>query len=77
MEYMEFIRYAAPMFLAVGVAWGSVKVGLNGTKEKVKQVETELDQHKLAYYKDSRQIVKTLASVEAKVDLLIAHKIKE
>ncbi len=77
MEYMEFVRFAAPMFLAIGVAWGGVRVGLNGTKEKVKQVETELDQHKEMYYKDSRQIVKTLASLETKVDLLIQHKIKE
>ena len=76
-DYMEFIRYASPMILAVGVAWGSVKVGMNGQKEKLKEVDKELNEHKEAYYKDSRQIVKTLASLETKVDLLIDHKIKE
>ena len=77
MEYMDMIRMGAPMLLAIGAAWGTVKVQMNGTKDKVKQVETELDQHKEAYYKDSRQIVKTLASLETKVDLLIQHKIKD
>jgi len=77
MEYMELIRFASPMLLAVGVAWGSVKVGLNGQKEKVKEIDKELNQHKEAYYKDSRQIVKSLSSLETKVDLLIQHKIKE
>jgi len=77
MEYMELIRFASPMLLAVGVAWGSVKVGLNGQKEKVKEIDKELNDHKEAYYKDSRQIVKSLSSLETKVDLLIQHKIKE
>ena len=77
MEYMELIKMVGPWVFAGGAAWGGIKVGLNGQKETLNKVRDDLDDHIDEYNKDSRTIVKSLASLETKVDLLIDHKIKD
>ncbi len=62
---------------AGGAAWGGIRAGLNGQRKQLENVRTDLAIHVETYHKDSRLIVKTLGSLEAKVDLLIDHKIKE
>jgi hypothetical protein len=39
MEYMEVIKMLGPWVFAGGAAWGGIKVGLNGQKEKLDDVE--------------------------------------
>ena len=43
-----------------GVAWGSVRQALNGTRERVKRIESEHDDHK-----------DRLARIETKIDILL------
>ena len=77
MEFMALAKMMGPWVFAGGAAWGGIKVGLNGQKEQLAKVSNELDAHVEVYHKDARKIVKTLSSLETKVDLLIEHKIKE
>ena len=62
---------------AAGVAWGGVKMGLNGQKEKLDKVSRDLADHLNTYAEDREEVVRTLTRVETKVDLLIDHKIKD
>ncbi len=77
MEYMVIIKMFAPWVIAGATAFGGVKVGLNGQRQRLNSLDTRLDAHVQQYHADSRLIVKTLSSLETKVDLLVSHKIKE
>ena len=77
MEYIAIFKMIGPWVFAGGAAWGGIRAGLNGQRKQLENVRTDLAIHVEAYHKDSRLIVKTLGSLEAKVDLLIDHKIKE
>ncbi len=77
MEYLVIIKMVAPWVIAGATAFGGVKVGLNGQREKLNGVATRLDTHIEAYHKDSRTIVRSLSSLDTKVNLLVQHKIKE
>ncbi len=77
MEYMAIIKLIAPWVIAGATAFGGVKVGLNGQRRRLDSLDNKLDIHVRQYHQDSRMIVKTLSSLETKVDLLVSHKIKE
>jgi hypothetical protein len=77
MEYLAMIKLFGPWLIAGGVAYGGVRAGLNGQKKGLDKVTTKLDNHIDDYHEDSRTIVRSLSSLETKVDLLIDHKIKE
>lgn len=62
MDYMELIRIGIPL-LAIGGAWGGAKVALNGTRSRVHNLEVKSDDH-----------ITRLASIEAKVDILLEKK---
>jgi hypothetical protein len=77
MEYLAMIKMIGPWVFAGGAAWGGIRAGLNGQKKQLEKVQEKLDDHIEDYHDDSRVIVKTLSSLETKVDLLIDHKIKD
>jgi len=77
MEYLAILKLFGPWLIAGGVAYGGVRAGLNGQKKQLNVVSTKLDTHVTKYHDDSRTIVRSLATLEAKVDLLIDNKIKE
>lgn len=76
MEYIAILKLIGPWLLAGGVAYGGVRQGLNGQRTQLQAVSKRLETHIAGYNTDARLIVKTLSSLETKVDLLIAHKIK-
>lgn len=76
MEYMALIKLLAPWVIAGATAFGGARVALNGQRKDLNQVSTKLDTHIVSYNKDSRTLVRTLGSLEAKVDLLVDNKIK-
>ena len=76
MEYMAIIKMIAPWIVAGATAFGGVKVGLNGQRARLNRLDTKVEGHLVKYNEDSRTIVRTLASVEAKVDLLVDDRIK-
>jgi hypothetical protein len=71
MEYLELFKMAAPL-LAIGGAWGGAKVALNGTRERVKNLEESDDKQndKLS------ELANTATRIETKQDMLIEY-IKE
>ena len=77
MEYMALIKLIAPWVIAGATAFGGVKVGLNGQRNRLNSLDTKLEAHVVRYHEDSRLIVKSLAVLNTKVDLLVGHKIKE
>jgi len=70
MDYMEFIKLATPL-LAIGGAWGGAKVALNGTRERVKEVQKRLDVHMTEDEKVQREMIDRSARIETKIDILM------
>jgi hypothetical protein len=56
---------------AAGAAWGAVKVSLNGTRSRVRKIESQMDEG-LAKEADLHD---RLARLETKIDLLLAGQI--
>ena len=70
---MEFSPLLTSLFTAMfvgGVAWGATKQALNGTKEKVKEIHTQLTAHIKEEHDADQQTHERLAVVETKVDAL-------
>lgn len=42
-QVMDVLLYVAPAVLTAGVAFGSVRVSLNGTRQTVMRIETKVD----------------------------------
>ena len=53
--------------LALGGSWGGAKVALNGTRERVKKLESRTDKQDERLLKQSE----TLARIETKQDILL------
>ena len=71
MELLEIIKIATPL-LALGGAWGGTRVALNGTRERVKNLEaSEKEQDKKL-----QTLGEGMVRVETKQDMLIEY-IKE
>ena len=60
-----------------GVAFGGVKVALNGTRERVKTVEIAVDKNKDANTEAHKELGERLASIETKVDIVVEHLIED
>lgn len=75
MEYtlIEIIKVAAPL-LAIGGAWGGAKVALNGTRERVKAVDTKLNAHIEKHTEQQMVLVDRTARIETKLDSLLENK---
>lgn len=72
MEGYALLKLIAPYVVAGAAAWGGVKVGLNGTKERVTRLEGRLDQQSHDYH----TIVEAVARLETKMDLILQDRIK-
>jgi hypothetical protein len=57
--------------LALGGSWGGAKVALNGTRERVKEINRKFEQHVADEQAQDLRIHERMASVEAKIDVLI------
>ena len=57
--------------------YGRDRKELNGTVERVKNIEKKLDEHIMKEDGDSRELRKTVTEIATKVNLLVNHKIKE
>jgi hypothetical protein len=69
LSLMQLLSVASPIF-AIGGAWGGAKVALNGTRERVKRIHRELDQHMQHDEEMQRDTIDRLARIETKLDLL-------
>lgn len=70
---MELIRLGAPV-LAIGGAWQGAKVALNGTRQRVKKLETDLESHKIVSSNNHIEAVDRLARIETKIDAIVERK---
>ena len=77
MEYIVIAKMIGPWLLAGAVSYGGIRAGLNGQRERLKEVSVRMDTHITAYNTDSRDIAAALSRLETKVGLILAHKIKE
>ena len=59
MDYLEMVKISIPL-LAIGGAWGAAKVALNGTRDKVYDLEKKQDDH-----------ADRLARIETKIDYIV------
>jgi len=59
-------KFAIP-FLAIGGAWGGAKVALNGTREKVREIEVDVEHMKI-------DTIDRLARLETKIDSLLENR---
>lgn len=75
MEYtfIELIKIATPL-LAIGGAWGGAKVALNGTRERVKGIDTKLEAHMKEDEQLQREMIDRSARIETKLDILMEKK---
>jgi len=60
--------------LTIGAAWGGAKVALNGTRNRVKQLESDAVMHRQVTVQQHVDTVDRLARVETKLDTLIMEK---
>lgn len=67
------ITIASAIF-AGGAAWGGAKAALNGTKNRVKKMETDFVIHMRDDHVVQSQMLDRLARVETKIDLLLTRK---
>lgn len=66
----DLILYAAPL-LAVGGAWGGAKVALNGTRERVKEIQDDLSSHITEEHALDMETHARIARLETKIDILV------
>lgn len=59
---------------SAGAAWGAVKVTLNGTRNRVKNLEFMFEQHRKDERETDQVQADRLARVETKIDLLLMDK---
>ena len=52
----------------IAAAWGGTKVALNGTRERVKNVESDMESHKMLNAKQHVETVERLTRIETKLD---------
>jgi hypothetical protein len=69
MEVITVIQWALPA-LTVAAAYGGTRQALNGTREKVKDIKTTLDEHIIDGNIKHESMVQRVAIVETKVDAL-------
>jgi hypothetical protein len=57
-----------------GVAYGSVKQALNGTRERVKKIEENQRNHEVQDEERFRDAADRLARIETKIDILLEKR---
>jgi hypothetical protein len=67
------MKFVVPGALAVGGAWGGAKAALNGTRNRVKHLETEFANHKQTTDLKHTDTIDRLARIETKLDLFMQH----
>ena len=67
MELIELLRIATPL-LAIGGAWGGAKVALNGTRNRVKTLETRFEEHDYRNNQRHLELIDRLARIETKLE---------
>jgi hypothetical protein len=65
---------AAAGLLSVGGAYGGAKVALNGTRERVKELQEDFEQHTADDTAIQRETIDRLARIETKLDYLKEEK---
>lgn len=70
----QFLIQGAISLLAVGGAWGGAKVALNGTRERVKEVQAHLQKHTEDDNIIQREMIDRAARIETKLDILMEKK---
>lgn len=68
MDPIEIGKLLLPA-LALGGAWGGAKAALNGTRERVKKLETRVDLNAARLV----ALGEALARIETKQDILLSH----
>jgi hypothetical protein len=58
----------ATLLFSGGAAWGGAKVALNGTRERVKNLETTMQRHTDADEALQREVIDRLARIETKLE---------
>jgi len=61
--------FGTAIFVA-GIAWGTIKKGLNGTSERVKEIHERLHSHIKDESDADKHTHERIARVETKIDLL-------
>jgi len=64
------------LLIAGGTAFGGAKMALNGTRERVRQLADQFEDHAQNDDSVQRELLQRTAAMDAKLDLLIAGKIK-
>lgn len=67
MDFGTIIQLAT-LVATGGAAYGGVKVGLNGMRERTKNIEHKLDRHVVDSANKHTAVVDRISNVEAKVD---------
>lgn len=60
--------------LAGGTAWGGAKVALNGTRERVKEIQEGLNKHVIDDHSIQTDTVDRLARIETKLDVITSQE---
>ena len=63
----ELLQWMIPV-ATVAAAWGGSRQALNGTRERVRSIETKIDSHTIQTASNFLDITTRVAVVETKVD---------
>lgn len=72
MEYGIAYSLATAIFVG-GMAWGATKSALNGTRQRVQEIHETVIKHITDEHNADQKTHERIASVEAKVDLILAR----
>ena len=66
MDVMTALQFAVPV-ATIAAAWGGTRAALNGTRERVKSIDTKLDASMLENNKQHQEIMQRVTVVETKL----------
>lgn len=73
MDIAQILTIAGPTAIFTGgVAWGAARQALNGTRERVKDIQAGLKQHVDSDDAVQRELLQRSAALEAKVDIILS-----
>ena len=71
---VQWLQVLAPVVVAGAAAWGGTRQALNGTRERVRAIDSKLDKHIEDDQEVQIKMVEGLAKVDTKLDSFIQHK---
>lgn len=71
---LNIVTWLGPTLIAGAAAWGGTRQALNGTRERVRNIETKLDTHISDDHEVQTKMVEGLTRVDQKLDSFIQHK---